>query len=76
MYTHRPRGVCTNGEVTLGGKRSGVWNVSSGPQEQRLPVKQVPGGLEVGEDLYPRPYFFLIIYFCFAGSSWLCMGFL
>ena len=50
--------------------------MSSGPQEQRLPVKQVPGGLEVGEDLYPRPYFFLIIYFCFAGSSWLCMGFL
>ena len=43
MYTHRPRGVCTNGEVTLGGKRSGVWNVNSGPQEQGLPVKQVPG---------------------------------
>ena len=68
-HTHRPQGVYAN-EVTLGGKRSGVWNVSSGPQEQGLLVKQVPrvwpGG---GWGLVSKTlFFFLTIYFCFAES--------
>ena len=40
-YTHTDLKVCADDEVTW--KRSGVWNGSSGPQEQGLPVKQVPG---------------------------------
>ena len=52
--------------------------MNSGPQEQGLPVKQVPGVWSGGgRGLVSETLFFiLIIYFCCAGSSWLYMGFL
>lgn len=57
---------CANDEVTWVGKRSGVWNGSSGPQEQGLLVKQVPGVWFGGSGLESKTYFLKNYLFCFA----------